>query len=569
MNLRKFNKNLKQEYQNSVSAPLRKNKRFQFKWRYLALAAAVFFMCFLVGEHITVMVYNSQINRQKEPVLNMEDTTLYQINNKEEYWKEVKFIRTKTEKKSILQTIFSLQLLSCGSDEKEALTPPIMNESNSDFETNVQTKGVDEADTAKCDGTYIYAILYNKLYIYNLNGDILYAESTTADRLYVYRQRLVLLGSRETGICFFDGETLTPEYTISYSRLTESRLKENKLYLITAERADADTLNYDSIYYDGCINPYWVYSIIQYDLETGEESKVQCLNAYTAVIYMSQQHIYIASNNYSSLTTAVFVSVFDLNLNPVGVIKTAGTVLNQFSMDEYNGYLRMVTTDYAQPDEELNALSVYDLTTLKLTGRISKGIGLGRQEVKSVRFDGATCYIVTYLTQDPLYEIDCTNVSAPIIISQYEAPGYSGYLHTFSIHGKTYVLGLGYTDSGNHKISVYENDEATAQIGTDLVIAEEVREGSYYLVKTGLNSEMFTNHRSLFIYNDDTYLYLGFMVAYNRYTVFKIDVSDTVQPVSVFEEFTLDTDFLNTRGFLVEGKFYIPHRYGLNIYIWN
>lgn len=570
MNLRKFNKNLKQEYRNSVIEPSRQKRKFQFKWRYLALAVAVFFMCFLIGEHITVMVYNSRINRQEELVLNIEDTTLQQINNKEEYRERVKFIQTKTEKTSILQKILSFQPLACGSAKYYEAAPT--EDSNifiTSFETNVQTKGVDEADTAKCDGTYIYAILYDTLYIYDLSGVVLLEKPVFADWLYVYQKKIVLLANNKAEIYSFDGERLDLEYTLTYQRLIESRLTEGRLYLITAKVAGADTLDYENIYYDGCINPYWAYAVIRYDLEAGEEKKVQSLNAYSAVLYMSEKHIYIASNNYASATTAVFISVFDLELNPVGVIKTEGKVLNQFSMDEYNGYFRIVTTDTAQPDEELNALSVYDLSTLELTGHISKGIGIGRQEVKSVRFDANTCYIVTYLTQDPLYEIDCSNPSAPEIISQYEAPGYSGYLHTFVIDGKTYVLGLGYTDDREYKISVYENNEATTQIGADLILTEGTREGSYYYV-CGLNYEMFENHRALFIYNDTAYLYLGFMVGYGQYTVFKIDVSNPIQPVSVYEEFILtNADFRNTRGFLVDGKFYIPYRGGLHIYPWN
>lgn len=114
--------------------------------------------------------------------------------------------------------------------------------------------------------------------------------------------------------------------------------------------------------------------------------------------------------------------MFTLELEPIGVIRLLGTVLNQFSMDEYDGFFRVVTTDKTRDALEMNALSIFDLNdACKRVGYLDQGIGKEYQEVKSVRFDKNTCYIVTYENTDPLYEIDCSNPTEPKIISAYEA----------------------------------------------------------------------------------------------------------------------------------------------------
>ena len=131
---------------------------------------------------------------------------------------------------------------------------------------------------------------------------------------------------------------------------------------------------------------------------------------------------------YSYIST---ISIFDYSLNAVGTIRLSGSILNQFSIDEHNNYLRVVSTNTSMPVTKLNAISIYDLSTLQRVGYLDQDIGLGRQIVKSVRYDNDTCYVVTYENTDPLYEIDLTDVTAPkIAISSVRS---SKRLFSFSI----------------------------------------------------------------------------------------------------------------------------------------
>ncbi|MDE7385023.1 MAG: beta-propeller domain-containing protein, partial [Anaeroplasmataceae bacterium] len=259
------------------------------------------------------------------------------------------------------------------------------------------------------------------------------------------------------------------------------------------------------------------------------------------------------------------ISIFDMSLNPVGVVRLYGSILNQFSMDEYDSYFRVVTTDTRRPDEEINAITIFDLSDgIKKVGCLDQGIGKGRQTVHSVRFEKNTCYIVTYQNQDPLYEIDCSNPEDPRIVSAYEAPGYSSYLHTFHRNDKEYVLGLGFLDSGlGLKISLYEKkEEGTTQIGKDYVLTDYEdflpKDCLDFYINKDLIDSMFENHKALFIFDGDTYFYLGAQVSRDEYLVFCIDVSNEDKPIYIHLNIPLEYSRNDTtRAFLVDGVLYV------------
>ncbi|MEV3922198.1 beta-propeller domain-containing protein [Actinomadura coerulea] len=83
-----------------------------------------------------------------------------------------------------------------------------------------------------------------------------------------------------------------------------------------------------------------------------------------------------------------------------------GFLLNQYSMSEHEGNLRLAaTTSRNEPGSEASQSSVYVLAQhgarLDQAGRLD-GLGKG-ERIHSVRFIGATGYVVTYRRTDPLY----------------------------------------------------------------------------------------------------------------------------------------------------------------------
>jgi uncharacterized secreted protein with C-terminal beta-propeller domain len=119
-----------------------------------------------------------------------------------------------------------------------------------------------------------------------------------------------------------------------------------------------------------------------------------------------------------------------------------GHVLNQFSMDENQGALRIATSKGWVPDPTVTSvLSVLenDGGALKVVGQVT-GIGPG-EDIRSVRFLGDRGYLVTFKKTDPLFVLDLANPQKPALVGELKIPGFSTYMHPLD---ETHLLSLGY-----------------------------------------------------------------------------------------------------------------------------
>lgn len=588
MRLNKFNKNLKKEYENTINEEKTFFQKIVYflknlKLRHYVLAAASFLFAFLIIQHIAVLAinnhYDNKLNEITAQSISQSNGKLNKIESENQYNK-LKVINTKCKRFSALDVIFEILPQGCGSKDyavddgywDEDISSSMNNITSSNgnsYNTNVQTAGIDEADIAKCDGKFIYSISDGMLYVFNLNGDVLASYSTPAGELYLYEQKIILVNEYDGVVVLklaFENNQYNLKKLESFEgRVCLSRLKDNMLYLVLQNSNYENNRSYENLYCaDYLFDHTYLYSLVSYNLDSYELKEADVVNGGNfPYIYMSNEHIYVSAT-YSEYKTITAIAIFTLDLNPVGMVNVCGTLNNQFSMDEYNGYLRVVATDSSMEDERLNSISIFNLSTLELTGFLNEGIGKNRQTIKSVRFDKEKCYVVTYLTQDPLYEIDCSDVTKPVIKSQYEAPGYSSYLHNFIINNQSYLIGLGYDDSRLPKISIYKNGETgTTQIGNDFIIGPGDYE-QYYDFNVAYEIDrykydMFDNHKALFFYNDNEYLFVGFTVSENKYLIVKIDVLAEEDVVSVYMDIRHKTLYDNeTRCFMVDYVLYIP-----------
>lgn len=125
-----------------------------------------------------------------------------------------------------------------------------------------------------------------------------------------------------------------------------------------------------------------------------------------------------------------------------------GQVLNQYSMDEYDGTFRIATTQWTSAGTA-NNLYALNTTTMKVSGKI-ENLAPG-ERIYSVRFIGKTGYIVTFRNMDPLFVIDLSNPAAPKVVGELKIPGFSNYLHPVSA---TLLMGI-----GQNTVTVYKKDE--------------------------------------------------------------------------------------------------------------
>lgn len=135
--------------------------------------------------------------------------------------------------------------------------------------------------------------------------------------------------------------------------------------------------------------------------------------------------------------------------------EVTGNVLNQFSMDENNGFFRIATTKnrdwLVRPiaagkmseSESYNNLYVLD-DEMKQVGAIER-IAEG-ERIYSVRFIGSRAYMVTFQQTDPLFVIDLGDPRAPKILGELKIPGFSNYLHPYD---ENTLIGFGKETTSN------------------------------------------------------------------------------------------------------------------------
>ncbi len=121
----------------------------------------------------------------------------------------------------------------------------------------------------------------------------------------------------------------------------------------------------------------------------------------------------------------------------------AGTLLNQFSLDEHEGHLRVITTDGSPWDERNRSESVLTVfaergDTLEPVGRVG-GLGKGEQ-LFSARLMDDIGFAVTFRQIDPFYVLDLSEPTEPRVVGELKIPGFSTYLHPV---GDRHVLGIG------------------------------------------------------------------------------------------------------------------------------
>ncbi|GAA0926710.1 beta-propeller domain-containing protein [Nonomuraea longicatena] len=117
--------------------------------------------------------------------------------------------------------------------------------------------------------------------------------------------------------------------------------------------------------------------------------------------------------------------------------KVPGRLLNQYSLSEHDGHLRVATTT-TTPKTSESAVYVLNAGDMRKVGEVG---GLGKDErIYSVRFIGPVGYVVTFRQVDPLYTLDLRDPAAPKVTGELKITGYSAYLHPA---GEGRLIGLG------------------------------------------------------------------------------------------------------------------------------
>ena len=171
-------------------------------------------------------------------------------------------------------------------------------------------------------------------------------------------------------------------------------------------------------------------------------------------VYMTPGALYVASSedSYSdsgwSNDTRIdrfTVAGTDIGWQASGLV--SGTLINQFAMDERDGYLRVAThtsgsqlVDGVWSTRNDSGIYIFDTAgdTLDEVGRVT-GLAPG-EHLYAVRFIGDTGYLVTFLQTDPLFAVDLSDPTDPVLLGELIVPGFSNYLQPV---GDGLLLGIG------------------------------------------------------------------------------------------------------------------------------
>ncbi|MFM9033654.1 MAG: beta-propeller domain-containing protein [Mycobacterium sp.] len=178
------------------------------------------------------------------------------------------------------------------------------------------------------------------------------------------------------------------------------------------------------------------------------------VSAQGGTVYMTPEALYVATvqDRYDETVSTTESRIDRFAVDGTRLVWTAkgtvpGTLLNQFAMDEHDGYLRVAThtTESALgaggwTTRDDNGIHVLDTAggTLDEVGAIT-GLAPGEQ-LYAARFIGDTAYLVTFLRTDPLFAVDLSDPADPVLRDELVVPGFSNYLQSV---GDGLLLGIG------------------------------------------------------------------------------------------------------------------------------
>lgn len=369
--------------------------------------------------------------------------------------------------------------------------------------TNVQVQGVDEPDRVKTDGTHLFVSTQNSVSIINAYPpnstavlSTLSFPNTSVLGLEIAENRLMVINQQSGGtpkveLLLYDTTDLYSPRMIQNVSIPGSyvaaRLANGYVYAVIqqpsyifnsqgnatavmpmASEGGVETeLTPSSVYYTPNAAQISYYTMIpSVNMSSGKESVISVLTGPSATVYVSTSNVYVVYTNYLDVydvdgipgnawtggvitpqlvvqaqnSTVLRASYSNGNVTVAKAGVVPGTVLNQFSMDEYNGHFRIATSRFAMVNgattmsDDVYVLNP-DMTQVSALKNIAPG-----ENIYAVRFVGETGYVVTYQQIDPLFVISFKDIVNPVILSALKVSGYSDYLHPLP---GGYLIGVG------------------------------------------------------------------------------------------------------------------------------
>lgn len=435
--------------------------------------------------------------------------------------------------------------------------------------------------SAESSVTFQEFYLYNDLLIFlydktSVNKD----EDSTATYVVIYNvkdkehPKLVKTLSQSG---WYQTSRISDGYLYTISDFSHTSLYDQKQYRNYIPYIGEEPIACEDIYYPSDIATETTHVITSLDLKqpTGfTDSKAIPSTGYE--YYVSDFAIYLYAAIYDEITRTEIMKVGykDGILTAGNSAVITGYLYDTFALNEYDGHLRIIatipanntialgilpknTTTDSVVREDVNTLYILD-ENMQLTGKLT-GIAPG-ETIYSARFFGDTGYFVTYKNIDPLFSVDLSDPSNPIMIGSLKITGFSEYLHFYDTN---LLLGIG-----------IETDPQTQEfLGLKLSMFDisdpsNVTEQDKYIIEHSEYSDALNNHKAILIdpkknifgflysgtvgkdYNYDSYKYYYVTYTYDKEKGF---VQTASYPVTDGSEYEFDA----VRGVYIGDYFYL------------
>lgn len=233
--------------------------------------------------------------------------------------------------------------------------------------------------------------------------------------------------------------------------------------------------------------------VTKLDAYTLEVRDTAAFLSYSDQIYVSRENIFATrrftesgeNDNSRTMSEISCLSCAGETLDFRGSVTLEGSVKNQYSMDERDGILRVVTSvsntkqirnngdltvaAYTERSASLYCVSLEDFRVVAAVERFAPE----GEQAESVRFDGDYAYVCTAVVwelTDPVFFFDLSDLNNITYKDTGTIDGYSSSLVNF---GDGFLLGIGFSGNRGLKIEIY----AETQTGVESVCSYEAEAG--------------------------------------------------------------------------------------------
>ncbi len=411
-------------------------------------------------------------------------------------------------------SVSSIRCIDCGYGESLSLVYvyDISDKENPELENEISIEGNYVDSRMINDYVYVVSTKYVNTEnpeppIYTMNGVI---EKVSASDVYYwpyqdtsyvftsimavnieneeFNSKVYLTGSTNTIFISQDNIYLTYQKTADYKEYAK-KIAEEVYYPILSSKYDdkiKEVLDSDKNSWEKLNKMQEIVNDYGNSLEGSKE-----ISDFSSNLMKKLEEFNIKIQKETEKTVVHKINVDKENIEYLGVGEVPGTVLNQFSMDEYNGYFRIATTTGNWRDISLNHLYVLD-EDLKIVGSV-EDLAKG-ERIYSTRFLGDRAYMVTFRQVDPLFVIELSNPEKPEVLGYLKITGFSDYLHPYD---ENHIIGIGKqaTEEGRTKgmkIALFDVSD----------IANPVEEAKIEIGDMGTYSNALDDHRA-FLFNKE------------------------------------------------------------------